>query len=158
MTQKIFVVNFITSYLPLFLTSYLYMPFGKFLVPYLDIFKTTVETVASNEKIASGTFHINHERLPSQMVYFTVTAQFVNFLTETIVPYVKHKVFAKVKEVQGKGNNVQADVPEEAAFLARVRNEAELEVYDVAGDYREMVVQFGKRCEPRLLFGASHSS
>jgi anoctamin-10 len=33
------------------------------------------------------------------------------------------------------------DSPEEATFLARVRNEAELDVYDVNTDLREMVMQ-----------------
>jgi len=35
------------------------------------------------------------------------------------------------------------DPPEETAFLARVRQEAELDVYDVTSDLREMVLQFG---------------
>ncbi|KAL9034135.1 MAG: hypothetical protein Q9214_007182 [Letrouitia sp. 1 TL-2023] len=35
------------------------------------------------------------------------------------------------------------DSPEEAEFLKRVRKEAELDVYDVSTDLREMVVQYG---------------
>lgn len=150
MTQKIFVVNFITSYTPLFLTAFVYMPFGNLLVPYLDIFKVTVEKLSANQEITAQSFSINPDRLKKQTIYFTVTAQIVNFAMETVVPYAKRKVFRKVKEVQDemahkneKGGLVPADAPEEADFLARVRNEAELDVYDVAVDYREMVVQFG---------------
>ena len=36
------------------------------------------------------------------------------------------------------------DNPEERDFLKRVREECELEVYDVTGDYREMIMQFGQ--------------
>ncbi|KAH8681272.1 calcium-activated chloride channel-domain-containing protein [Xylariales sp. PMI_506] len=149
--QKIFVVNFITSYIPLFLTAFVYMPFGNILVPYLDVFKITAEKLSSSEKVTTQGFRINPDRLKKQIIYFTVTAQVVNFALETVTPYVKRKVFKKVKEVQteiahknGKSSSTApSDAPEEAAFLSRVRNEAELGVYDVAVDYREMIVQFG---------------
>lgn len=77
------------------------------------------------------------------MFYCTVTAQVVNFATEVVVPYVKQKAFAKAKEFQSKGVETH-DHPEEAEFLKKVRNQCELEVYDVTADYREMVMQFGK--------------
>lgn len=127
------------------------MPFGNLLVPYLDVFKVTAEKISSSEQLTTQSFQINPDRLRTQIIYFTVTAQIVNFAIEAVAPIVKRKVFKKVKEVQTefihkneKGDIVPADAPEEAAFLARVRNEAELDVYDVATDYREMVVQFGK--------------
>ena len=86
--------------------------------------------------------------LTQQVIYFTVTAQIVNFATEVIVPYVKRKVFKAVEEVKseknGNGDVKQHDLPEETDFLVRVRNEAELDEYDVTVDYREMVIQFGK--------------
>ncbi|ORY65501.1 calcium-activated chloride channel-domain-containing protein [Pseudomassariella vexata] len=147
---KIFIVNFITSYLPLFLTAFVYMPFGNLLVPYLDIWKITAEKISSSEKISTQGFEINPDRLKKQIIYFTVTAQVVNLALEVVVPYLKRKIFQKVKEVQSEmaqknGNDMTSvqDIPEEAAFLARVRKEAGLDVYDVSGDYREMVVQFG---------------
>ena len=144
-------VNFITSYTPLFLSAFVYMPFGNLLVPYLDVLKVTAEKISSSEELTTQNFQINPDRLRTQVIYFTVTAQIVNFALEAVVPILKRKVFKKVKEVQTefahkneKGDVVPADAPEEAAFLARVRNEAELDVYDVATDYREMVVQFGR--------------
>ena len=50
MVQKIFVLNFITSYMPIFLTAFVYVPFATVLVPYLDIFSLTVKPFAENEK------------------------------------------------------------------------------------------------------------
>lgn len=156
MVQKVFVLNFITSYLPIFLTAFVYVPFATVLVPYLDIFQLAVKYFAENEKQMTTPkvgFQINPDRLKKQVIYFAITAQIVNFILEVVVPYVQHKVFQTVKQVKAnsaakRGGSSQDhaanDLPEEAAFLARIRNEAELGVYDVTSDFREMVVQFGK--------------
>ena len=153
MTQKIFILNFITSYLPIFLTAFVYLPFGTFIVPYLDIFQLTARPFAENEKqlaTPKAGFTINPSRLRKQVIYFTVTAQIVNFAMETIVPYVKRRSFSKYQEIKTEravkrgGVDPKAnDTPEEAEFLTRVRKEAELDVYDVGTDLREMIVQFG---------------
>lgn len=155
MTQKIFILNFITSYLPIFLTAFVYVPFGSLIVPYLDIFQLTARPFAENEKQLATPkvgFTINPARLRKQVIYFAVTAQIVNFAMETIVPYLKRRGFHKYQELKteraakkgGAARNAAAnDLPEEAEFLARVRSEAELDVYDVSTDLREMVVQFG---------------
>ncbi|KAL9604391.1 MAG: hypothetical protein Q9219_000579 [cf. Caloplaca sp. 3 TL-2023] len=153
--QKIFVLNFITSYLPIFLTAFVYVPFGSLVVPYLDVFNLTARPFAENEKqlqTPQTGFTINPSRLRKQVIYFTVTAQIVNFALETIVPYIKRRSFSKYQEMKSEraakksGANPGVaidDLPEEAEFLKRVRKEAELDVYDVATDLREMVVQFG---------------
>lgn len=156
LTQKIFVLNFIASYLPIILTAFVYVPFGSIVVPYLDIFNLTARPFAQNEKQLetpkSGGFVIDPSRLKKQVIYFTVTAQIVNFGLETILPLVKRRGFSKYLEMKsesaakkgGAGAGVTIDdVPEEAEFLKRVRKEAELDFYDVATDLREMVVQFG---------------
>ena len=156
MTSKIFILNFITSYLPIFLTAFVYVPFGALIVPYLDVFSLTAKPFAENDKQletpSTSSFVINPERLRKQVIYFTVTAQIVNFAMETIVPVVKRRAFSKYQDMKteraakkgGAAPNAGAnDLPEEAEFLARVRNEAELDVYDVTTDLREMVVQFG---------------
>ncbi|PMD54184.1 plasma membrane stress response protein-like protein [Hyaloscypha bicolor E] len=155
MVQKIFVLNFITSYLPIFLTAFVYVPFAQVIVPHLDVFQLAVKPFAENEKQMTAPkigFQINPDRLKKQIIYFTVTAQIVNFALEVIMPYVKRSVFRKVKEVQAdraakKGGSPASptadDHPEESAFLVRVRNEAELGAYDVTSDFREMIVQFG---------------
>lgn len=155
MTQKIFILNFITSYLPIFLTAFVYVPFGSMIVPYLDIFSLTAKPFAENEKQLTAPkvgFQINPSRLRKQVIYFTVTAQIVNLALETIMPYVKRQGFNKYQAMKTeraakKGGAAPGaavnDLPEEAEFLARVRSEGELDVYDVTNDLREMVVQFG---------------
>lgn len=155
LTQKIFVLNFITSYLGIFLTAFVYVPFGNIIVPYLDVFSLTVRPFAENEKQLQGAkpgWTINPDRLRKQVIYFTVTAQIVNLGMELVVPYLKRRGFSKYKEMQSeraaKNGGVPPspatnDAPEDAAFLKRVRQEAELDVYDVTTDLREMVLQFG---------------
>jgi anoctamin-10 len=161
MIQKVFVLNFVTSYLPVFLTAFVYVPFAQIIVPHLDVFQLAVKPFAEKEKQMETPkvgFQINPDRLKKQIIYFTVTAQIVNFALEVVMPYVKRKAFVKVKEVKaeraakrgGTSSPTVDDHPEESAFLVRVRNEAELGNYDVTGDFREMIVQFGE-C-PLLMF------
>lgn len=160
MTQKIFVLNFIVSYLPIFLTAFVYVPFGSLIVPYLDVFQLTVKPFVSKEDqktISTDAFQIDPSRLRQQVIYFTVTAQVVNFGMEIVVPYVKRKLLLKYKAYsEGRENNskdngnggstppvVDDDPPAELDFLTRVRNEADLSEYDVTEDLREMCIQFG---------------
>ncbi|KAG5980474.1 hypothetical protein E4U55_003987 [Claviceps digitariae] len=143
LVQKQFVLNFMTSYMALLFTAFVYIPFGDILLPFLDFWRHTAQTLTFSDKpLPTQQFRINPERISSQMFYCTVTAQVVNFATEVIVPYVKQKAFAKAKEFQSGETKVQ-DHPEEAAFLKRVRDECGLDIYDVTDDYREMVMQFG---------------
>jgi anoctamin-10 len=154
LTQKFFVMDLVTSYLGIFLTAFVYVPFAQIIVPYLDVFSLTVRPFAEHEKQMEipHVFKINPDRLRKQVIYFTVTAQIVNFCLELIVPYVQRRGMKKYKEIQsdyaakhgGAPPPVsENDAPEEAAFLARVRKEAELPAYDVDVDIREMVIQFG---------------
>ena len=164
MVQKIFVLNFITSYLPIFLTAFVYVPFAQVIVPHLHIFQLIIRPIAENDKQMTSPkvgFQINPDRLKRQVIYFTVTAQIVNLAMEVIVPYVIRKVFKKVKEVKadrsvrrdGNLGPTADDHPEEAEFLERVRDEAGLCAYDVTTDFREMVVQFGKNFTTPNFFG-----
>lgn len=154
--SKVFVINFITSYTAIFLTSFVYVPFASLLVPYLDIFSLTARPFAENEKQlqtpSPASFTINPNRLRNQMIYFAVTAQIVNFALETVMPVLTQKGTKKYKEMQtsraekngGTTPSVSAnDPPEEQEFLARVREEAALPDYDVTSDLREMCIQFG---------------
>lgn len=152
LTHKLFIMDLFTSYLGIFLTAFVYVPFGKIVVPYLDVFSVTVRPFSKNEKDLQipKAFDINPDRLRKQVIYFTTTAQVVNFMLELIVPIVTRKGFAKYKQMQSEyamkrggaaPTAADNDSPEEAEFLARVRKEAALANYDVSTDIREMVIQ-----------------
>lgn len=156
--QKLFVINFITSYLPILLTAFVYVPFGSVIVPYLDVLQTFFPQKDQSVKPAKE-HNIDRARLRSQVIYFAVTAQIIGQLLEIGMPFVQRKLIRRYKEYsesrsQDKGaknpnSNAAAsrpishDDPEEAEFLTRVRDEVELESYDVTDDYRELVIQFG---------------
>ncbi|KAK5998633.1 hypothetical protein PT974_01014 [Cladobotryum mycophilum] len=144
LVQKQFVLNFMTSYMALTFTAFVYIPFGHLLLPFLDFWKVTAQTVTLSEApLTLQAFQSNPQRISNQMFYTTVTAQIINGLTEVVVPYLKHKASTAAQEIQAKGTEQVKDHPDEAEFLKRVRDEAQLEIYDVTGDYREMVMQFG---------------
>lgn len=143
MTQKQFVFNFLTSYVPLFLTAFVYVPFGNLIVPHLDVFGLTVQ-LTDDKTAVPPVFQTNPGRLRNQVIYFALTAPFVNLAMETVVPFFKRKAFRKGKELYNKRNGegiYMNDDPREKPFLDRVRSEADLGVYDVTSDLREMCMQ-----------------
>lgn len=165
LTRKIFVINFVTSYLPICLTAFIYVPFASVIVPYLNVFQPppppkSVSGGVVMAKLPPSQFRINKNRLRNQVIYFTVTAQVVNFALEAVVPYVKQRLFRKYKAYTTKkaamktGSHSSSgdekrtattfeDTAAEKKFLDRVRNEADLPAYDVTNDFREMCIQFG---------------
>ncbi|KOS18212.1 Uncharacterized protein ESCO_003221 [Escovopsis weberi] len=144
LVQKQFVLNFLTSYMALSFTSFVYIPFGHILHPFLEFWGSTAQTITLGAvPLPVQHFEANPDRISNQMFYTTVTAQIINALTEVVVPYLTHKASAKAQEMQSKGTEQVKDHPEEAEFLRRVRDEAQLDVYNVTDDYREMVMQFG---------------
>lgn len=145
LVQKQFVLNFMTSYMALIFTAFVYIPFGHVLHPLLNFWGKTAQTLTMSEKpMTTSQFESNPQRIANQMYFTTVTAQIINFLTEVVVPYVKHKATVKAKELSEKDAVKTNDQPDEADFLKRVRNQAGLEDYDVTADYREMIMQFGE--------------
>ncbi|KAI5291308.1 hypothetical protein KEM54_005442 [Ascosphaera aggregata] len=167
MVHKHFLIDFITNFLPILLTAFVYMPLGSVIIPHLDLLgtytiKTFVNESDSTELTPMKEFRINSSRLRDQVIYFAITAQVVDGITEIGVPYIKRKLLqkyrdycerrAELKEEQKEGvsdpqanptRQVIADRPEEAAFLKRVREEVTLEQYDIAADFQELAVQFG---------------
>ncbi|KZN91588.1 Uncharacterized protein EN45_017280 [Penicillium chrysogenum] len=153
-TQKNFVMNFITSFLPTILTAYVYVPFGKQIVPYLDILRRT----GFRADIVSGQkeFEVDTSRFQQEVIYLSMTAQVLSFGEEIVLPYVKHVLRQKWQnyrdrkaEYGRKRSHSTAtglflvDSPEEAAFMTRLRSEAGAEEYHVEEDIMEMCVQFG---------------
>jgi anoctamin-10 len=153
LTHKSFIMDLVTSYLGITLTAFVYVPFARIIVPYLDVFSLTVKAFAEHHDqlhVEPDRFNINRNRLRNQLIYFTVTAQVVNFLLELVVPYVMRRGASTVKQLQteyslnhgGAGPSVaDMDDESEAPFLARVRKEVKLAKYDVFVDIREMVIQ-----------------
>lgn len=153
LVQKMFVLDFITSFLPIFLTAFVYVPFGNTIVPHLDLLPWIVKISGCKEDCMVKTeFSVDPERLKYQIIYFAISGQLMNFINEMVVPFLKRFGSHRVKRFQdgkyskmswNKSQTNYDDIEEEASFLARVRSEAELDDYDVNTDFREMCEQFG---------------
>lgn len=92
--QAMFFATFLLNYTPLFLTAYLYLPFGNRLVNYIvplrqSKFGQMVGIVPE--------FNLNTLRLRKQAIYFSVTNQLVGILTDTVLPYAIQVAKAYVK-------------------------------------------------------------
>lgn len=156
MIQKVFVFNLITAYLSVFLTAFAYIPFGHLIAPYLDILRSSVQLFADDPSKPTKRempFDIDPARLRREVIHFDITAQIIDQLLEVVVPYLRHQWLRRIKNVQGeratrsgagKSGLCVNDPLEEAAFLARVRNEADLDDYNVNVDLREMCMQVGR--------------
>ena len=151
-TQKTFVMNIITSFLPTLLTAFVYVPFGAKIVPYLDIFKVT--GVKSSD--IQTEFKVNSDRLEQEVMYLSITAQILNFGEEFVLPYVKRWLRQKWRDYRLKHSDrghirsrstatalLLVDSQEESTLMNRIRNEADAEQYNAQDDILEMCVQFG---------------
>ncbi|KAL8277249.1 hypothetical protein RQP46_010318 [Phenoliferia psychrophenolica] len=140
LTLKVFALNFFVAFGSLLLTSYVYIPFGGFIVPYILSF-----IPEHSAKFGSGTsFTINSSKLHTQIVAYTLTNQITGAFVELGVPAITRLLTKKVAEVRhGHDKDAVVDDEDEKAFLERVRNEASLPPYNVFADYAEMTLQFG---------------
>ncbi|KAJ5101337.1 hypothetical protein NUU61_003559 [Penicillium alfredii] len=153
-TQKTFVMNFITSFLPTILTAYVYVPFGKSIVPHLDILRRTglkPELLSTQKE-----FEVDTNRFQQEVIYLSMTAQVLSFGEEIILPYIKHALWQKWRDYRDRqagfhrkrsaskaADLLLMDPPDEASFMTRLRGEADAEEYKVEEDILEMCVQFG---------------
>lgn len=151
--QKSFVLNFITSFFPIVLTAYVYIPYGARLIPLL-----IPSTWDSKNVIKS--FDVDPGRLQEEVISLSMAAQVMNFGEEFLYPYLKRQAFTfwrKHNRMQRAASFHEKDSaaaspeesklfnddPSESQLLTRLRQETLADEYDVHEDIMEMVVQFG---------------
>lgn len=148
LTQKIFLLNVFTNYLPILLTAFIYIPFGDDVVPRLEnILRKALGSLG--KEFVHQPFTLDADRLRNEVIALTVTGQISSFFEENIVPMLKHRLsgwYRDYRRAYSKGDmllSVVQDDPQEAKFLARCRNQATLPGYNVQDDISEIVLQFG---------------
>jgi anoctamin-10 len=150
--QKSFVLNFITSFFPIVLTAYVYIPYGARLIPLLI-------PSTWNSKNVINSFDVNSHRLQEEVISLSMAAQAMNFAEEFLYPYLKrqaltlwrkHTRLQRAATFHGKQPTASPeekklfnDDPREAHLLTCLRQETSADPYDVHEDIMEMVVQFG---------------
>ncbi|KAL1593756.1 hypothetical protein SLS60_010488 [Paraconiothyrium brasiliense] len=148
LTQKIFVLQSISNYLPIFLTAFAYVPFGEVFIPHLRTYILSLAGVAADPNFK---FHVDANKLRNEVITLTVTGQVSSAIEELALPYLKNNVrdwwrtyrTTHTFALGGQTKFVRGDDPIEARFLRRVRKQASLAHYDVHEDISEMVLQFG---------------
>ncbi|KEQ78134.1 hypothetical protein M436DRAFT_60067 [Aureobasidium namibiae CBS 147.97] len=148
--QKAFVLNFVTSFLPLILTAYVYVPCGSKLLP--NFLPTSLQS-----RVPVKNFHIDAHRLQEEVISLSLAGQVINFGEEFVLPFLKRhllEAYRRYKDAQqGKSlhqrmhseytKTLLVDAPQEESLLSRLRAEATATPYDVQEDIMEMCVQFG---------------
>ncbi|EIW72964.1 hypothetical protein TREMEDRAFT_26589 [Tremella mesenterica DSM 1558] len=162
LTGKTFAMNGIVAYLGLFLSAFVYVPFGPFIMNYVQGRMTHTSTpVASTPEQAglgprtSGEKQhaIKADRLKGQLFAYTVTNQVVNIFLELGLPYLlrfvadwrsgKTTLKATLKKRDGEEASPTSESEVEERFLKKVERELALPDYSLFTDYAEMVTQFG---------------
>lgn len=152
---KSYILTFLTSYAPLLITSFIYLPFAHLIQPNLQDIKTTISSsISSNRYIykyavnlkSQEEFTINQQRLNLQFFFFIVTSQIIQLVLKYVLPLVLGPIIGLVKSVLGKQPEVAvqiADDKREAGWLANVRSAIKLPEYNVNDDFRGLIVQYG---------------
>ncbi|KAH6639056.1 calcium-activated chloride channel-domain-containing protein [Boeremia exigua] len=148
LTQKIFVLNSITNYLPIFITAFLYVPFGSRVIPMLQY---CIDTVLGSKERGAINFKADPDRLRNEVIALTLTGQVSGAIEELALPWFKTQFKQwwrdrQETKVHQRGSSVQhfaPDDPGEAKFLRRARKQALRSGYNVQDDVAEMVIQFG---------------
>ncbi|KLT41542.1 DUF590-domain-containing protein [Cutaneotrichosporon oleaginosum] len=159
LTAKTFAMNAIVAYLGLYLSSYVYLPFGPYIMAHIQklLFRyqgPADAQFAAAEKPGAIRAKVNSGRLRAQVFAYTVTNQVINTFLEIGLPFILRHVNdvrsgkAGVLDIfkGGKKENEKAadrgqDV--EKRFLDKVEAELALPEYNIFVDYAEMVTQFG---------------
>lgn len=161
---KMFVFNFLSSYVPLFITSFVYLPAFYHVNSYLGTIDTFTLDFTNRVKfipripLLTQDYSVNQLRLQTQFTYFILTNQIVGVFMEYGLPFVLTKLSAikpigKILGVPAKVQNVK-DEQGEKETLDIIREKLSLPVYDINDDYRQFILQFGFM----IMFGPTWSA
>ncbi|SPO01840.1 related to IST2 protein [Cephalotrichum gorgonifer] len=143
-TQKIFFLQIIANYLPIFITAFLYVPFGDQIIPKLGVMVGGV--MGSYGSYLQSPTHVDGDRLRDEIIALTVTGQLSAFFEENIQPILKRKFREWYRDYNATSAalpSVTDDDEGEFDFLQSARRQATLEQYNVQDDIAEIVLQFG---------------
>ena len=153
LTFKIFGMQSIVTYGILALTAYMYLPFGEYLINqlqvhgYLDRLFAFVTRDPNAFKGRIQPFHVSPRGLHDQLFAMSVTQQLMNTFTEVILPILWRHAEKFINKIRGSSRRKEleafAKTNRDQAFLERVQNEFDLDVYDEFTDYAEMATQLG---------------
>lgn len=143
--EKQFVIFFLSSYVPLLLSAFVYLPFAHLVGPYVAPIRNTIAAYGGGRLGISTVdeFAVNAARLTTQYQYYSVQNSVVGIATEYLVPAVLARVAVSKPKLPSGEEVVFNDVASEQEYLAEVRSQVALRTYDVAEDLTKLVGFFG---------------
>lgn len=150
LTQKSFVLSIVTNYLPIFITAFVYVPFGADIIPYISgRTRKLLGTFGRKYLDYNHAVNVDSSRLRDEVIALALTGQVSSFFEENVIPTAKRKFQTWYRDFRAGRTNgkdvlsIVDDAPEEAEVLQSARNQATLEAYNVQEDIAEIVLQFG---------------
>lgn len=146
---KSYVLTFLTSYVPLLITSFIYLPFAHLVEPHLGDIQHNIASRLNENRFyykymtavkRQEDFKINQNRLNAQFFYFIVTNQVIQVVLKYVLPIVLPKVLSLFSK---KEKFDPQDAPEEHLWLENARRISSLPSYNANDDFRGVAVQYG---------------
>lgn len=156
--KKLFSFDCLASYAALTITSFIYLPLGYLVDPYLQtiqaIFTRANSVYSYIPMIATkeSNYQVNNLRLSAQMFYFMVTNQVIGFVVEHALPQILAIVFNVPKigsflgtPISSKVLNLkELDDDKEHEYLELVRSKFKLPAAgSLDAEYKQHVIQYG---------------
>ncbi|QLG70374.1 hypothetical protein HG535_0A03130 [Zygotorulaspora mrakii] len=149
--EKNFVLAFLTSYMPLIITLFFYLPMGYKITPELKDF--IVERSSHYRIPVQATdFIVDVNRYKNQFFYFTVTNHIVVMLMEDIVPYLTDRFLSSItkkpkEDIKAKKLNsiMKSNYPSEFKLWNDINNfnKTAYGEFNVDDNYKKVIVQYG---------------
>ncbi|QLQ79716.1 hypothetical protein HG537_0C03640 [Torulaspora globosa] len=151
--EKNFILTFFTSYVPLLITLFIYLPFGYKITP--EIRAVIAEwSYRLHIPISENDFVIDIKRYRNQFFYFTVTNQVIVFSMENILPLFQRRVMlfamSKLKKIEKDQDSiivstVKSYFPHELAIWQKVKSYhvSDFGEFDVDESFKKIIIQFG---------------
>ncbi|QLL32838.1 hypothetical protein HG536_0D03600 [Torulaspora globosa] len=151
--EKNFILTFFTSYVPLVITLFIYLPLGYKITP--EIRAVIAEwSYRLHIPITENDFVLDVKRYRNQFFYFTVTNQVIAFSLENILPLFQRKaiqfVMSKLKKDEKDHESiivstVKSYFPGELPIWQKVKSYhvSDFGEFDVDENFKKIIIQFG---------------
>ena len=158
---KQFVLDFLTSYIPLLITSFIYLPFAHFIQPQIPKIRTLIDANVNQSAFyykyliqltRMEDYKVNQQRLSAQFFFSVVTNQVIQLGLKYVLPLVLNNGPKLVKKFLNKSDSKYEpkDDEKEASWLDNIRSAEKLPTHNVDADFRGLVSQYGFL----IMFGA----
>lgn len=151
---KTFILNFLTGYVPLLVTSFVYLPFAHLVENYIPDIERSINSTLPESKYMlhyfakvkrQEDFIMNQDRLNSQFFFFMVTNQIIQLLLKYVLPLVLPKIInlVMVKVLKKQPEAPIKDSADESKWLGAVRTALTKPEFNLHDDFRALALQFG---------------